>query len=62
MTDEKTRWAFKRLFATDEGAVVLRVLAEFARADEAEFCSDPRKDAGAPVGGAENQKNTGGAR
>ena len=45
MTDEKTRWAFKRLFATDEGAVVLRVLGEFARADEAEFCSDPRKDA-----------------
>lgn len=45
MTDEKTRWAFKRLFATGDGAVVLRVLAEYARADEAEFCSDPRKDA-----------------
>lgn len=45
MTDEKTRWAFKRLFATDDGAVVLRALAEYARADEAEFCSDPRKDA-----------------
>lgn len=45
MTDEKTRWAFKRLFATDDGAVVLRALTEYARADEAEFCSDPRKDA-----------------
>lgn len=46
MTDpDKKRAAFQKVFCSDEGIVVLRELAEFARADEAEYCTDPRKDA-----------------
>ena len=43
--EEKIRNCVKRIFSTDEGAVVLTHLAEFAHADEASYCNDPRKDA-----------------
>ena len=41
----KVRNCMKRIFSTDEGAVVLAWLAEFAYADSADYCADPRKDA-----------------
>lgn len=34
-----------KVFSSDDGVVVLRYLAKFARADDADFCNDPRKDA-----------------
>lgn len=43
--DDKTRYSFRKVFNTADGRIVLDALAEFARADEAEFCQDPRKDA-----------------
>jgi len=43
--EEKVRNCMKRIFSTDEGAVVLAHLAEFAYADSADYCGDPRKDA-----------------
>ena len=43
--EEKVRNCVKRIFATDEGAVVLAHLAAFAHADDADYCNDPRKDA-----------------
>ena len=47
--DEKQRRSVResmlKVFSGDDGVIVLRHLAEFARADEAEFCNDPRKDA-----------------
>lgn len=33
------------VFDNDHGRAVLDELAEYTRADEAEFCQDPRKDA-----------------
>jgi len=39
------RGSMLKVFSTDDGICVLRYLASFARADEAEFCADPRKDA-----------------
>ena len=41
----RIRESFLRVFCSDHGVVVLRELAAFARADEAEYCADPRKDA-----------------
>ncbi len=41
----RIRDSFLKVFTCDDGEVVLRSLAGFARADEAEFCGDPRKDA-----------------
>lgn len=43
--EEKIRNCVKRIFSTDEGAVVLDYLAAFAHADDADYCNDPRKDA-----------------
>lgn len=34
-----------KVFSSDDGVVVMRYLARFARADDADFCNDPRKDA-----------------
>ena len=45
LNEEKVRNCVKRIFSTDEGAVVLAYLAKFAYADSADYCSDPRKDA-----------------
>lgn len=45
MKTDKVRNCVKRVFASDEGAVVLEYLAEYAHADSAEYCNDPRKDA-----------------
>lgn len=42
---QKIRGAYLKVFSSDDGATVLQHLAEFARADSAEFCNDPRKDA-----------------
>ena len=41
--DDKIRTAFGLVFASEQGKIVLQHLAEFAHADEAEFCNDPRK-------------------
>ena len=41
--DEKTATAFGLVFASDNGRIVLEYLAEFAHADDADFCNDPRK-------------------
>ena len=41
--DDTTRTAFCLVFASEQGKIVLQHLAEFAHADEAEFCNDPRK-------------------
>ena len=47
--DDKQRRSVResvlKVFSSDDGVIVLRYLAAFARADEAEFCNDPRKDA-----------------
>ena len=43
MTDPKIKTAFGLTFATEHGKIVLEYLADFARADEAEFCNDVRK-------------------
>lgn len=47
--DDKQRRSVResvlKVFSSDDGVIVLRYLAEFARADEAEYCLDPRKDA-----------------
>lgn len=45
MTEERIVMAFKRLFSQDGARAVLRALAEYAHADEADYCADPRKDA-----------------
>ena len=45
MRDERIRNSIKRAFSTDEGIVALEYLASFARADEADYCEDPRKEA-----------------
>lgn len=45
MEDSETRNAFLLTFQNDNGRIVLRKLADFAHADDAEFCTDPRKDA-----------------
>ena len=42
---QKIRGAYLKVFSSDDGAIVLQHLVEFARADSAEFCNDPRKDA-----------------
>ena len=42
MMSEKEKCALQRAFSTDDGRVALAYLARFARADEAEFCADPR--------------------
>ena len=34
-----------KVFSSDDGVVVMRYLARFAHADDADFCNDPRKDA-----------------
>ena len=39
------RDSFLKVFGTDDGVIALRHLAEFAHADDADFCNDPRKDA-----------------
>ena len=41
----KVRESFLKVFHGDDGAVVLRHLAEFAHADDADFRADPRLDA-----------------
>ena len=41
----KRKYLFQKVFLTGEGKKVLEELAEFAHADDAEFCNDPRKDA-----------------
>lgn len=43
MMSEKVRCAMQRAFSTDDGRVALAYLAEFARADDADYCEDPRK-------------------
>lgn len=47
--DDKQRQSVResvlKVFSSDDGVIVMRYLAEFSRADEAEFCNDPRKDA-----------------
>ena len=45
MTEDQQRFYFQKIFLSPEGSKVLAALAEFARADEAEYCADPRKDA-----------------
>ena len=45
MRDKRTVNSIKRAFSTDEGIVALEYLAAWARADEADFCEDPRKEA-----------------
>lgn len=45
MDPDKKKYYFQKVFCSDEGQKVLELLAEFARADEAEYCQDPRKDA-----------------
>jgi hypothetical protein len=49
MNDEKemqsVRESMLKVFNSDDGVVVLRHLTEFARADDASFCADPRMDA-----------------
>lgn len=42
---QKIRGVFLKVFSSGDGVIALRHLAEFARADSAEFCNDPRKDA-----------------
>ena len=44
-TRRRVRDCMLKVFSSDDGVIVLRYLAEFSRADEAEFCNDPRKDA-----------------
>ena len=41
----KLRLAYHLTFDNDHGRDVLEELAEYTRADEAEFCADARKDA-----------------
>lgn len=45
MDPKEKRSLFLKVFLSPEGQVVLRELAEFARADEADYCQDPRKEA-----------------
>jgi hypothetical protein len=45
MSPDKKRHYFQKVFTSDEGQKVLLMLAEFAHADDADFCQDPRKDA-----------------
>lgn len=45
MEPEKRRYYFQKVFCSADGETVLRELSGFAHADEAEYCSDPRKDA-----------------
>ena len=45
MEQERKKYLFQKVFLSGEGQKVLEELAEFAHADEAEFCNDPRKDA-----------------
>ena len=40
---EKIRESFLKVFTSDDGVIVLRVLARFAHADDADFCVDARK-------------------
>ena len=42
---QKIRDSMLKVFHSDDGVIVLRHLAEFAHADSADFCNDPRKDA-----------------
>ncbi|MBQ6352031.1 MAG: hypothetical protein IJJ28_02035 [Lentisphaeria bacterium] len=39
------RESMLKVFSSDDGVIVLRHLAEFAHADDADFCNDPLKDA-----------------
>jgi hypothetical protein len=41
--ENKLRTAFGLVFAGDYAKIVLDHLAEFAHADDADFCNDPRK-------------------
>ena len=41
----RIRDSFLKVFENDDGKIVLDDLADFAHADDADFCSDPRKDA-----------------
>lgn len=45
MSPVQKKACFQKLFSSDEGFLVLKELAAFARADEAEYCADPRKEA-----------------
>ena len=45
MKKEEKIYLFQKVFLSGEGKKVLEELAEFAHADDAEFCNDPRKDA-----------------
>ena len=40
---EKEALTIARVFSTDVGKAALETLEKFARADEADFCEDPRK-------------------
>lgn len=41
----RIRNSFLKVFENDDGQIVLSDLADFAHADDADFCGDPRKDA-----------------
>ena len=43
--ERSIRESMLKVFSSDDGVVVLRYLASFAHADDADFCLDPRKDA-----------------
>lgn len=42
-TAEQIRMAVLRTFHSDDGRITLQYLAEFAKADDADFCLDARK-------------------
>ena len=42
---EKLRNACLKIFSSDDGKILMNFLIHFTRADEAEYCVDPRKDA-----------------
>ena len=42
---QSVRESMLKVFSSDDGVIVMRYLAKFARADDADFCNDPRKDA-----------------
>ena len=44
-TKQKIRESMLKVFSSDDGVIVLRHLASFAHADDADYCQDPRKDA-----------------
>ena len=45
MEQARKKYLFQKVFLSGEGQKVLEELAEFAHADDADFCNDPRKDA-----------------